>query len=149
MKFRLQQMGIVCITVAASYLSGGCSENKVSQCANVIKVVNQTVTETKTITAAGTQGDLPRIEKLVEIFDKAGKNLDGVGVSDEKLKTYKSQFVAMYQGATASNKRLVEAIKEKKSTKVYEELKKSNDIFSPERDLVSGVTQYCKEPDKK
>lgn len=129
-------------------MATGCTSTKVSQCAAIVKVVNQTVLDTKSTTDSGTKGDVPTIEKLVSIFDKATKDLDSVNVSDEKLKTYKTQFLTMYQGATEINKQLVTSIKERKSTKVHEELRKSRNIFSPERDLATGLTQYCKEPEK-
>jgi hypothetical protein len=149
MKFGVQQVGIVLMTISISFLTVGCSGGKLSQCANVIKVVNQTVTDTKTITAGGTKGDIPTIEKLATTFDKAAKDMDGVSVDDEKLKVYKGQFVTMYRGATEINQRLLLAVKEKKSTIVYEELRKSRKIFSPERDIVQGISQYCKTPDGK
>jgi hypothetical protein len=148
MKFGVQQVGMTSIAIAASFLAVSCTTGKVSQCANIIKVVNQTVIDTKTTTDSGTKGDVPTIEKLVEIFDKAAKDLDSVSLSDEKLKTYKGQFLTMYQGATEINKQLVTSIKERKSTKVHEGLRKSRNIFSPERDLATGLTQYCKEPEK-
>jgi bifunctional DNase/RNase len=148
MKFRVHQIGIVSIAIAISFLTVSCTSDKVSQCASMIKVVNQTVMDTKTTTESGTKGDVPTIEKLVEIFDKATKDLNSVSISDEKLKTYKSQFLTMYQGATEINKQLVASIKEKKSTKVHEGLRKSRNIFSPERDLATGLTQYCKATEK-
>ncbi len=148
MKFRVQQVGIVGTAIAASLLMVSCTSTKVSQCASMIKVVNQTVLDTKATTEAGTNGGLPTIEKLVEIFEKATKDLNSISVSDEKLKTYKSQFLTMYQGGTEISKQLVASIKEKKSTKVHEGLRKSRNIFSPERDLATGLTQYCKAPEK-
>jgi hypothetical protein len=148
MKFRVRQIGIVSIAISMIFLTVSCTSDKVSQCASMIKVVNQTVMDTKTTTESGTKGDVPTIEKLVEIFDKATKDLTSVNISDEKLKTYKSQFLTMYQGATEINKQLVASIKEKKSTKVHEGLRKSRNIFSPERDLATGLTQYCKAPEQ-
>jgi hypothetical protein len=148
MKYRVQQIGIMGIGIAASFLMVGCTSDKVSQCTNIIKVVNQTVIDTKATTESGTKGDVPTIEKLVGIFDKAAKDLDSVSLTDERLKTYKGQFLTMYQGATEVNKQIVESIKERKSTKVHEGLRKSRNIFSPERDLATGLTQYCKEPEK-
>lgn len=150
MKFRVQSIGIMLVAVVGSFLTVSCSKNdKVSQCTNIIKVVNQTVLDTKAATESGTKGDVPTIEKLVSIFDKANKNLESVNVSDEKLKTYKTQLLTMYKGATEINKQLVTSIKERKSTKVHEELRKSRNIFSPERDLATGLTQYCKQPKQK
>lgn len=148
MNFRVQSLQTIAMAIVVNFLATSCTSNKVSQCANIIKVVNQTVLDTKTTTESGTKGDVPTIEKLVGIFDKASKDLDSVQVNDEKLKTYKTQFLTMYQGATAINKQLVTNIKERKSTKVHEELRKSRNIFSPERDLATGLTQYCKEPEK-
>jgi hypothetical protein len=148
MKFRVQRVRIIGIAIATGLLTVSCTSGKVSQCANMIKVVNQTVIDTKATTESGTKGDVPTIEKLVGTFDKAAKDLESVSLSDEKLKTYKSQFLSMYQGATEINKQLVASIKERKSTKVHEGLRKSRNIFSPERDLATGLTQYCKEPEK-
>ncbi len=148
MRVRLQQMKIVVMVVSVCFLTVGCAGGKMSQCAGIIKVVNETVTQTKTITAAGNNGDLSTIEKSVGLFEKAARDMESVNVSDEKLKTFKGQFVAMYQGATTINKQLVASIKEKKLTKVNEGLRKSRDNFSPERDLATGITQYCKEPEK-
>jgi hypothetical protein len=148
MKFRVQQFGILGMAIAVSSMTVSCASGKVSQCANMIKVVNQTVIETKATTESGTKGDVPTIEKLVGIFEKAAKDLNSVSVTDEKLKTFQGQFVTMYQGATDINKQLVASIKERKSTKVHEGLRKSRNIFSPEQDLATGLTQYCKEPEK-
>jgi hypothetical protein len=148
MKFRVQQLGILGMAIAVSLTTVSCASGKVSQCANMIKVVNQTVIDTKATTESGTKGDVPTIEKLVGIFDKAAKDLTSVSVTDEKLKTFQGQFVTMYQGATDINKQLVASIKERKSTKVHEGLRKSRNIFSPEQDLATGLTQYCKEPEK-
>jgi hypothetical protein len=149
MKFGVQQVGIVLMTISISFLTVGCSGGKLSQCANVIKVVNQTVTDTKTITAGGTKGDVPTIEQLVTTFGRAAKDMESVNVDDEKLKGYKSEFVTMYRGATEINQRLLIAIKEKKSTILYEELRKSRKIFTPERKLVESISEYCKNPGEK
>jgi hypothetical protein len=149
MKFRVQSsMRMLLVAIAVSFVTTGCVSNKVSQCASTIEVVNRTVLDTKAATDSGTKGDVQTIEKLIAIFDKATKDLESVNVSDEKLKTYKSQFVTMYKGATEINKQLVVNIKDRKLTKVHEELRKSRNIFSPERDLATGLTQYCKAPEK-
>jgi hypothetical protein len=148
MKFRLQQVAIGSIAISMGFLTVSCTGNKASQCASVIKVVNQTVIDTKTVTAAGMNGDLAIIEKSVGIFDKAAKDMEAVGVNDEKLKTFKSQYLAMYQGAVAINKQIVNSIKEKKLTEVNQGLRKYRDVLSPEKDLATGLTQYCKMPEK-
>jgi hypothetical protein len=149
MKFGIRQIAVVCGAIAISLVTVSCSSgNKVSQCADMIKVINQTVIDTKTTTDAGTNGDVQIVEKLVDVFAKAAKDMSSVNLSDEKLKTYKTQFLSMYQGGTEINKQLVVSLKERKSTKVHEGLRKSNNIFSPERDLATGITQYCKTPEK-
>ena len=147
MKFRVQQMGIVWLAIGLCVVIVSCNASlKLSQCANVIKVINQTVIDTKTITGSGTNGDISRIEKLVGIFDKAATDLEQVKVSDDKLKTYQSQFLTMYRGVTEINKQIVTSIKAKKSTQVYQGLNKYRNIVSPERDLATGLNQYCRPP---
>jgi hypothetical protein len=148
MKFGVQQSGYIFIAIAASFLIGSCANTKVSQCANTIKVVNQAVIDTKNISDSGTKGDLQTIGKLVEIFDRSAKDLEAVNVENEKLKTYKSQFLTMYKGATDIGKQLIVSIQEKKSTKVHEGLRKYTSIVSPEQDLVTGLNQYCQKPEK-
>jgi hypothetical protein len=118
--------------------------SKISQCTSMIRVINQTVAETNSVTNLGTNGDIQTIEKLSRIFDKAAKDIDSIHLSDEKLKTYRSQFLNMYQGASANNKQLAINVKKRRSTKVSEGLRKSKDIFSPERDLTTGLNIYCR-----
>jgi hypothetical protein len=148
MKFGIRQVGVVCSAIATCLLTVSCSSGKVSQCANMIQVINRTVIDTKTNTESGTTLNVEIVEKLVNVFDKAAKDMNSVNLSDDKLKTYKSQFSSMYQGGAEINKQLIVSLKERKSTKVHEGLRKSSKIFSPERDLATGLTQYCKIPEK-
>ncbi len=148
MKLGIRQVGVVCSAIALGFLMTSCKTAKVTQCADMIQVINQTVIDTKTNTQSGTRLNVGIVEKLVTVFDKAAKDMKSVNVSDEKLKTYKSQFLSMYQGGTEINKQLMVSLQERKSTKVHEGLRKSNNIFSPERDLATGLTQYCKAPEK-
>jgi hypothetical protein len=146
---KVQRVAMLAIAIGTSFLATSCSSGKVSQCASTIEVVNRTVLDTKAISDSGTKGDVQTIDKLVGIFDKASKDLDGVNVKDEKLKVYKGQFLTMYQGASDIAKQLVVSLKERKSTKVNEGLRKYANIVSPERDLATGLTQYCKIPEQK
>jgi hypothetical protein len=148
MKVRLRQAGMMGLAIVLSLSLASCSSTKVSQCANMIKVVNQTVIDTKNITESGTNGSLSTFEKSIGVFSKAAQDLEAVKIGDEKLKTYQTQFLTMYRGATEINKQIVEGIKAKKSTKVHEELRKYQNISSPERDLATGLTQYCQAPEK-
>jgi hypothetical protein len=123
-------------------------DSKVPQCKNLIKVLNQTVKKTKRITNYGKNGDLQTISKLSAMFDKAARDLDAVKIDDEKLKVYQEQFSTMYKSGAEINKQIFNSLKKKKSNKVNDELRKSNSIFKPERDLIAGINQYCKEPEK-
>jgi hypothetical protein len=116
---------------------------KSSQCTSMIRVINQTVAATNTATNFGTNGNVQTIEELVRVFDKAVRDLNSVNLSDEKLKTYKGQFLIMYQSASTNNKQLAINIKKRRSAKVSEGLRRSRDIFSPERDLTTGLNIYC------
>jgi hypothetical protein len=136
------------LAIAVGLTIGSCSSSKVSQCASMIKVVNQTVIDTKNTTESGTNGSIATLEKTVEIFAKAAKDLESVKIGDEKLKTYQNQLLTMYRGVSEVNKQIIEGIKAKKSTKVNEGIRKYQNISSPESDLTTGLTQYCQAPEK-
>jgi hypothetical protein len=107
MKFGIRQVGVVCGAIALGLVMTSCKTGKVAQCADMIQVINQTVIDTKTNTESGTTLNVGIVEKLVTVFDKAAKDMNSVNVSDEKLKTYKSQFLSMYQGGMEINKQLM------------------------------------------
>jgi hypothetical protein len=118
--------------------------SKVSQCTNMIRVINQTVADTNAATSFGKNGDVETIKALVKIFGKAARDIDSLNVSDEKLKTYRNQFSSMYQGGSEISKQLISSIKKRNSTKTQENLRRSKNIFSPERDLTTGLNIYCR-----
>jgi hypothetical protein len=138
----------VAIAMAISTLTAGCNSKQI-QCKNVIKVVNDTVSQTESLTAKGTKGDTSSITQSAELWGKSAKEMTGINVEDEKLKTYKSQFTTMYQTSSEITKQIVASIQQKKSTQVYEGLRKFQSVISPEKDLVSSVNQYCKDPESK
>jgi hypothetical protein len=126
----------------------GCN-SKVTQCKNLIQVVNSTVSQTESLTSKGTKGDASSIKQSAEVFDKSAKDMMSINVEDEKLKTYKTQFVTMYQSSSEITKQIVASLEQKKSTQVYEGLRKLQSVASPEKDLVQGINQYCKEAEGK
>lgn len=150
MKFRLQQVGTVGLAIAVMLTIGSCSSSKVSQCADMIKVVNQTVIDAENTTESINNGSFATLEKKVAIFDKAAKDLESIKLGDEKLKTYQNQFLTMYRGMADVSKQVIEGIKAKKLTKVHEALGKYPKITSEkyERDLATSLTQYCQAPEK-
>jgi hypothetical protein len=118
--------------------------NKASECTNMIRVINQTVADTNAATNFGKNGDIQTIKALVKIFGKAARDIDSLNVSDEKLKTYRNQFSSMYQGGSEISKQLISSIKKINSIKTQENLRRSKNIFSPERDLTTGLNIYCR-----
>jgi hypothetical protein len=147
MKRRSSEIGIVVTTIAISSLISSCN-SKVNQCKNTIQVVNQTVIDTQKLTGQGTQGDPAIIEKTAQRHEQAAKDLEAVNVDDEKLKTYKNQFITMYKSSSQVAKQIAESLKAKKSTQVLRGLNQWQMLVSPEKDLVNGINQYCKAADK-
>jgi aminoglycoside phosphotransferase family enzyme len=150
MKFRLRQVGSIGLAIAVSLTIGSCSGSKVSQCVEMIKVVNQTVIDAENTTESVSNGSFATLEKKVALFDKAAKDIEAMNIGDEKLKTYQNQFLTMYRGMSEVSKQVIEGIKAKKLTKVQEALGKYENIASPERErtLATSLTQYCQAPEK-
>jgi hypothetical protein len=147
MKRRVQKVGIMAIAIVIGSLTTSCN-SKVNQCKNIIQVVNQTVIDTKNITDLGTKGDPSSMEKVSQRYEQAAKDLEGVSVEDPKLSTYQKQFVLMYQSSAQVAKQVAESIKTKKSSQVLRGLNQFQLLVSPEKDLVEGINQYCKEAEK-
>ncbi|WP_310484637.1 hypothetical protein [Chamaesiphon sp. VAR_48_metabat_403] len=117
--------------------------SKVSQCTRMIRVINQAVADTNTVTKSGTNGNIEILDKLVRVFDKAAKNLNLVKLGNRKLKIYRKQFLSMYQEGSRINKQLISSIKKQNSAKISENSQDLQNVFSPERKLTNELNLYC------
>lgn len=133
---------LVGLAIGIGFLNAGCN-GKVNQCKNLIQVVNQTVVDTSKITEQGTNGDPTVMDKLSERYAKSAQEIEGVNISEERLKSYQSQFASMYKNASQLTKEIGESIKSKKLTQVLQGNIKLQKVISPEKDLANGITQFC------
>lgn len=148
MKCRSSEVRVAAIAIAIGFLTSSCN-SKLDQCKNMIQVVNQTVTDTRNLTNTGTQGDPSIMEKLSERYAQAAKDMEGVNVSEEQLKTYQGQFATMYKSASQFTKQIGESIKSKKLTQVIQGNNQLQKLLSPEKDLANGISQYCQAGESK
>jgi hypothetical protein len=127
--------------VSIGFLTG--CNGKLTQCKNLVRVVNNTVSQTDSLTNKGTKGDASTLKQSADIFEKAAQEMGGINVEDAKLKTYRDQFMTMYKSSSELTKQIVVSLEQKKSTQVFDGLRKLRSIGSPEQDLVQGLNQYC------
>jgi len=128
--------------VALSFLVS-CSDNKVSQCNKLIKVANEAVSAVQSVTQTATPDNVAAMSKIAEAADKAKADMQGLQISDEKLKGFQTRFVSMYTDTSKATRDLVAAAGAKDAVaaqKAFDALKTATDQEGP---LVNQVNTYC------
>jgi hypothetical protein len=123
-------------------------ESKISQCQKIIKIHNQIVIETKKISDTGTKGDTSSASKSADTFAQGAKEMTELDVRDEKLLVIKNQLTTMYQNSSQITKQILASQIQKKSTEAAKGLENLRQVASPEKDLVDGINNYCREGKK-
>lgn len=148
---------------ALALLAASCSESKLSQCREIITVANEVVTDVQTVaqnasntgttgaatssatgaTASNNPDSVAVINKVAESAEKARINMEGLELTDEKLREFQSQYAAMYTEINQTTRDMLAAAE----AKDREAGKEAYDAFraatSREEALVQGVNEYC------
>lgn len=146
--------------VVAGIFAASCSENKLSQCKELIDVANQVVTDVQTVaqnasttssasttstTDSANNGpdSVAVINKVAEAAEKARINMEALKLEDETLKNYQSQYAAMYTEINQTTRDMLAAAEAKNR----EAGKDAYDAFraatSREETLVQEINEYC------
>ena len=135
---------IAAITLASlSFLGVSCTDTKVSQCNKLIKVANEAVSSVQSVTQNASPDNVEAMSKIAGAADKAKTDMEGLQLSDEKLKGFQTRFVSMYTDTSKATRDLVTAAGAKDAAaaqKAFDALKTATDKEAP---LVSEVNTYC------
>jgi hypothetical protein len=133
--------------ICLGLLVTSCTDNKVSQCNKLIKVANGAVSSVESVTQNASPNNSPdnveAMTKIAEAADKAKADMQGLQLSDEKLKDFQTRFVSMYTDTSKATRDLVKAAGSKDAAsaqKAFDSLKSATDREAP---LVSEVNKYC------
>ncbi|MBD2448434.1 hypothetical protein H6G76_14960 [Nostoc sp. FACHB-152] len=139
-----KQTAMLTFTATLSVILTGCGESKVAQCNKMIKVANQAVT----LSQAFSKNPQPQkgskaLTEVASKIDPITNEMKALEIKDEKLQSFQSRFVKLYEDTTKGLRDTAAAI-DKKNLKAANAslltLKKSS---SEESAIVSDINKYC------
>lgn len=140
MKFP-QSFVLFSLTAVLAVSITSCSENKVDQCNQIIRIANEAGTQAKTVTNGGR--DPKSAIKAAEVIEKASQKMKDLPISDPKLKDYQSIFVKMYRDTSKATRDYAIAF-EKKDRLAAEKANTNLQLAAvPEPKLISDMYTYC------
>jgi ABC-type transporter Mla subunit MlaD len=131
-----------------------CGSSKVSQCNQLITIVNRTSDDLSTIQTNGkvnlqdTAQMTTELETFVGKLTKNTEEMQSIGVS-EPLKPLKDRLVGSYQTALKNSKALTTAIKTKDQPTAQTALNQLSSASASEAQLLQEVRNYCQAPEPK
>ncbi|HEY9623454.1 MAG TPA: hypothetical protein V6C78_24060 [Crinalium sp.] len=143
MPFFHKPVAVVSVAVALGVLTVSCGESKVSQCNKLIGVANKAVTDVQAITSNANPQDVSAMTKIADTADQAKASMEGLELSDEKLKVFQQRFVAMYSDTSKSTRELVSAVGANNSQAAETAYKQLQTATNQETPLVNEVNGYC------
>jgi hypothetical protein len=148
------RLGRMIGTALAIGLLTSCGSSKVSQCNQLIMIVNRTSDDLSTIQTNGkvnlqdTAQMTTELETFVSKLTKNTEEMQSIGVSDG-LKPLKDRLVASYQTALNNSKTLTTAIKTKDQPTAQTALNQLSNASASEAQLLQEVRNYCQAPEPK
>ncbi len=143
MHFPMRYFVLVPLTVTLSLITVSCSESKVAQCNKLIKVTNEVVSQTKSVTNGNQAINLKATLKAADAMEKASQEMQAIKVSDKNLQGYQSRFTNMYRDTSQATRDFVAAFEKKDRAAAETALQKLQKATTPEKQLVDEINKYC------
>ncbi len=142
-----KQASLLVISLLLGNLMAACAESKVSQCNKMIAVVNKGVTELRGMAPKGKntdpQAQLTALSEMATKMEGYATELQGLKLSDEKLKTFQTNFITLYRDTSKASRDMVSAVKSNDTKAINTSLQSLQKATAPESKLVNDTNQYC------
>ncbi len=129
-------------------LLSSCGSSKISQCNQLITIINRTSDDLSSIQVSG-QARPEQADQMAAQLDQFGGNLEkhiqemqAIGV-DESLQPLKDQLVSSYQTALKNSKALTEAVKTQNQPAAQTALKQLTTASDTETKVLQEISNYC------
>ncbi len=137
--------GLTAMTIG---LLSSCGSSKISQCNQLITIINRTSDDLSSIQVSG-QARPEQADQMAAQLDQFGGNLEkhiqemqAIGV-DESLQPLKDQLVGSYQTALKNSKALTEAVKTQNQPAAQTALKQLTMASDTETKVLQEISSYC------
>lgn len=145
---RLKQRRISTIAMLSvlSLVAAGCSQSKVSQCRELIDVINTAVTDLQTVTQSPEASNDPEsLVKIAEAADRAVGSMQTVELKDEELQAFQQRFITMYTETGAASRAIYDAVNSQNPEAAQQAVGQLEAATNEEEPLVNEVNTYCTE----
>jgi hypothetical protein len=119
------------------------NQTRISQCNQVIAIVNEAVTSARVITGSGQASDPGAMLEAAEAMDSSATKLENISLTDQTLQDYRSGFSKMYRETSQTTRAFVEAFKNQDRPAAEAALTSLQQATTPENQLTTGVNSYC------
>jgi DNA repair protein RadC len=143
-RFQGKNSWVILTVTSLGLITASCGPSKVSQCNELIQVINTAVSEVQAVTQGPEASTNP--EALVQIADTADRAVDQmqqVELQDEQLVEYQQSFISMYQETSAASRAIYEASQNQNLEAAQTALGQLQAATAPEPVLVNNVNTYC------
>jgi aspartate ammonia-lyase len=153
--FDSTQSRLICVGGLLSIgILTSCGSPKISQCNQLITIVNRTSDDLSTIQNSGkaslqdTAQMTQELETFVSKLTKNTQEMQAIGV-ESRLQPLKDRLVASYQTALQNSQTLTTAIKTKDQPTAQTALNQLSNASASEAQLLQEVSNYCQAPEPK
>jgi methyl-accepting chemotaxis protein len=147
---KISSKRFVSVAIAATsvgFLTFGCGESKVAQCNKFTTVANKAKDfasnsqALKNITDPNQVAD--KINQLADQLDGLNTEMKGIGFSDDKLKSFQTQYADLVGTSATSMRDLSSAIKSKDAKKANSSAKSLQDVGPKLVNVDQDLQKYC------
>lgn len=123
---------------------GGCGMGKIAECNKFIEAANGAQEAMRKATSKVQASDNPAdIESVAQAMEKAGKDISGVELKDEKLKGYQKDYKDMLDKGAKACREMVAAVKSKNLGAMKKAQTDLGAIGPQETKIVGDINGYC------
>jgi septal ring factor EnvC (AmiA/AmiB activator) len=138
---------IAIVATSICFLTFACGESKVAQCNKFINVANKAKDFSASSQDLKNTTDPNKIaDKITELADKLdglNQEIKGIGFSDDKLKSFQTQYADLYSTSAKDMRSLAGAVKSKNAAEANRSAKNLQEIAPKLISVDQDLQKYC------
>ena len=132
------------VSLVLVMLITGCGESKISQCNQLIEMVNETEQTLGNITQSSPP-DINALQDIADATNQAGTELKAISLRNNKLNQFKSRFLEFYSKISEDAQTIVNAHEEQNMPDAEAAYKRLEATFETQEPLVNDINAFCSE----
>lgn len=135
------------LTVALLLGAGACGQKKITECNNLIQVINAGVQNLEKGTkAAGDETGVAELKSMADAMDKVADDAAKVDITIPELKKYETEYQTMARDVAKAAREMAAAAQSKDMAKLNAAQSAMEKAVKQEDPLVDSINKYCQAP---